>query len=101
LELVLTGGCNDLEVISVLMKEIVFCKKLRPIRRSDDYLIHNIRPLDEVLVPPPSREVPRKPFLNSSVITICVEAVTLWVAHIAGYAGVMIGIRCARSLGYN
>ena len=25
----------------------------------------------------------------------------MWVAHIEGYAGVMIGIRCARSLGYN
>ena len=80
----LAGGCNDLKVISVLMKEIVFCKKLRPIRRSDDDLIHNIRPLNEVLVPPLSRQVQKKPFLNSSVITICVEAVTLWVAHMAG-----------------
>jgi hypothetical protein len=58
----LAGGCNDLKVISVLMKEIVFCKKLRPIRRSDDDLIHNIRPLNEVLVPPLSRQVQKNLF---------------------------------------
>jgi hypothetical protein len=47
----LTGRRNDLEVISVFMKKIVFFKKLRPIRRSDDDLIYNIRSLNEVLVP--------------------------------------------------
>jgi hypothetical protein len=47
----LTGGCNDLEVISVFMKEIVLCKKLKPICRSDNDLIHDIRPLSEVLMP--------------------------------------------------
>lgn len=57
LEVVLTGGCNDLEVISVFMKEIVFCEKLSPIRRSDDDFIHNIRPLIEVLVPWQSGEI--------------------------------------------
>jgi len=44
LEFVITSGCNDLEVISVFMKEIVLCKKFRPIRCSDDDLIHDIRP---------------------------------------------------------
>ena len=44
LEVVLTGGRNDLEVISVFMEEIVLRKKLRPIRRSDDHLIHDICP---------------------------------------------------------
>jgi len=44
LEVVLTGGCNDLEVIPVFMKEIVLCKKLRPVRCSNDDLIYNIRP---------------------------------------------------------
>lgn len=32
---------------------------------------------------------------------IWVDAVTLWVAHMAGYAGVMMSIRCERSPGYN
>lgn len=41
------------------------------------------------------------PFLSSSFIIICVEAVTLSVAHIEGYAGVMIGIQCDRSSRYN
>lgn len=39
------------------------------------------------------------PFLNSSVIIICVEAETLCVAHIEGKAGVMMGIRWERSAG--
>lgn len=33
------------------------------------------------------------PLLNSSVMICWVEAMTLCVAHIDGYAGVMIGIR--------
>lgn len=41
------------------------------------------------------------PLLNSSVVIICVEYVTLCVAHIAGYVGVMMGILCERSAGYN
>ena len=33
------------------------------------------------------------PLLNSEVMIIWFEAVTLCVEHMAGYAGVMIGIR--------
>ena len=51
LEVMVTGGCDNLEVIPVFMKEIVLRKKLRPVRCSNDDLIHNIRPLNEVLVP--------------------------------------------------
>lgn len=32
-------------------------------------------------------------FRNSDVMTVLVECITLWVAHMDGYAGVMIGIR--------
>ena len=32
LEVMVAGGCDDLKVISVFMKEIVFCKQLRPFR---------------------------------------------------------------------
>jgi hypothetical protein len=44
LEFVITGGCNDLEVISIFMEEIMLRKKFRPVRRSDDDLIDDIRP---------------------------------------------------------
>lgn len=33
------------------------------------------------------------PRLNSAAMTLCVLTVTLWVEHMAGYAGVMMGIR--------
>jgi hypothetical protein len=41
------------------------------------------------------------PLLNSAVMMLWVDAVTLCVAHIEGYAGVMIGMRCVLSAGYN
>ena len=45
------------------------------------------------------KKIKYTPLLNSEVMIIWVEAVTLCVEHIAGYAGVMIGIRWARSPG--
>jgi hypothetical protein len=44
MEFVITGGCSDLEIRLVFMKEIVLCKKLRPTRCSDDDLVHDIPP---------------------------------------------------------
>lgn len=98
---------RDLQVVAVLAEEVVRLEELLPGRRPDKDPVDDLSGCgrDRVGESALSRRARRRsmggdaPRLNSAVMICCVLRVTLWVEHMDGYAGVMIGMRCERSCG--
>jgi len=83
LQLVIAHEGDDLDVVAVPTEEVVFGEQLRPRRRAGNVFVNCI---GAVL---------------GSVRIARVDAETLSVAHMDGWFGVMIGMRCCLSLGCN
>lgn len=92
---------DDLEVKLVSEEEVMLSEEGGPLSLPSDDFVDDLGTYGSEHIDSSSCSTAALPLLNSSVMMCCVEAITLWVAHIDGYAGVIMGMRWFRSCGYS